>query len=359
MRKLFGSLYLSLLLVLPGLAQQDNLTIRSSDAIDTFISLFDETPLVALGETHEHLQLYDFLTALVQTEGFYTRVNAILIESGNARYQSLLDAYIAGKDVQLRALQKVWLNTTQSPVDPWGNEVYYNFLKTIRDLNQQIAAPHRIRVIAADPPIDWKLVESLEHYNEARGNRNKFYAQVAIDEVLKKGHKALMISGGAHFGYQSPAKTLVNQRIEKVYPNTVTVVLATSGLGAANNMHEEKLRGEPLPSITKLADSWIGQLPGPRRVLRPSPAPADSASTAAPTVVHSSGGPPARKKQDFADYLLYFGPLKTITYGKTDASIYESDDMWKEMNRRSKIRFNSDLLPETRKTGSLRPVRYN
>lgn len=359
MFKLFSSLYLSLLLLPPVLAQQDNLTTRHSDAIDTIVSLFNETPLVALGETHEHLQLYDFLTELVQTEDFYKQVNAILIESGNARYQTLLDAYIAGKEVNLTALQKVWLNTTQSPVDPWGNEVYYNFLKTIRDLNQRIAAPHRIRVIAADPPIDWKVVESLEQYNEARGSRNNYYAQVAMDQVLKKSHKALMISGGAHFGYQSPAKTLVNQRIEKVYPNTVTVVLAASGLGAANDIHEEKLRGEPLPFMTKLADFWIGQLPGPRRVLRPSPAPADSTSIAAPTVVHSSGGPPARKKQDFADYLLYFGPLKTIAYGKTDSSIYESDDMWEEMNRRSRVRFNSDLLPETRKTGSLRPVRYN
>lgn len=67
--------------------------------IQGLIRLFDSTPLVALGETHEHAQLYDFLTDLVQTEGFYTQVNDILIESGSALYQETLDRFISGQAV--------------------------------------------------------------------------------------------------------------------------------------------------------------------------------------------------------------------------------------------------------------------
>lgn len=345
-----------------AIAQTSKTRAVPQEALSGLISLFDQTPLVALGETHEHVQLYDFLTTLVQTEGFYTKVNDILIESGSALYQETLDQYISGEDVSMTELQKIWLNTTQSPVDPWSSEVYFNFLKTIRVLNIRIASEYQIRVIAADPAIQWEEVNSLEEYNTARGSRNTFYAQVAIDEVLKKKRKALMISGGAHFGYHNPRKTLVNQRIEKVYPNSVTVVLAASGLGRANEAHEEKLRDWHRPTLTKLEGTWIGQLPGPSRRMRTAPAPtaASGTSSASATPVASPNpAPPTRKKQDFSDYLLYFGTPNEIEYGQIDASIYESDKFWQEMNRRSKARFNHELLPETRKTGSLRPVSYN
>ena len=52
------------------------------DGITKIIALFKEKPLIAIGETHGHKQLYQFLTKLVQSEGFYKNVNAILIESG-------------------------------------------------------------------------------------------------------------------------------------------------------------------------------------------------------------------------------------------------------------------------------------
>ncbi|MCE7991055.1 MAG: hypothetical protein HEP71_03710 [Roseivirga sp.] len=355
-------LFMFLLPILATAQNEDNDAVPI-EAIEGLTSLFDSTPLVALGETHEHAQLYDFLTELVQTEGFYTRVDDILIESGSALYQETLDRFISGQAVSKEELQKLWLNTTQSPVDPWGNEVYFNFLTTIRELNARIDSMHHIRVIAADPPIQWENVHSQEDYRAARGSRNTFYAQKAMEEVLKKNRKALMISGGAHFGYHNPRNTLVNQRIEKEYPNSVTVVLAASGLGRANKDHEERLADWHRPTLTPLADNWIGELPGPRRMARAASTPAStsSASSTAPNTApqNRTAGPPARKKKEYSDYLLYFGRPDEIAYGDTDASVYISDKFWKEMNRRSKVRFGSELIPETRKTGSLRPVSYN
>ena len=130
----------------------------SQDGISTIIKLFDEKPLVAIGETHGHKQLYTFLTKLIQEKKFYKNVNVIAIESGNALYQDILDKFIYGEDVNINELRKVWMNTTQSPVDPWSVDVYYDFLKTIRNLNKKIPKHQKIRVIAADPPIDWDTV---------------------------------------------------------------------------------------------------------------------------------------------------------------------------------------------------------
>lgn len=268
-----------------AIAQNDGTEPIALEGIPTIIGLFEEKPLVALGETHEHVQLYEFLTELVQTKAFYTEVNDILIESGNALYQDVLDKYISGKKVQMDDLQLVWMNTTQSPVDPWSADVYFNFLKTVRDLNKKISKKHQLRVIAADSRIEWGKVNTQEEYLEARGSRDNFYAQTAINEVLKKNRKALMINGGAHYGNHDPKKRKVNQRIEIKYPNSVTVILATSGIGRGYEDREKALNWKS-GTITKVQGTWIGERPGPRRVMMTVPAstPSGTASASATPV---------------------------------------------------------------------------
>lgn len=327
------------------------------DGITKIIALFKEKPLVAIGETHGHKQFYEFLTKLVKSDGFYKNVNAILIESGNAHYQKTLDKYISGEDVPLSELQKVWMNTTQSPVDAWSVDVYYNFLKTIRELNKRVAKRHQIRVIAADPPIEWINVNTNKEYITARGSRNKFYAKTAIEEVLNKKQKALLINGGAHFGYTNAKK--VNGIIEKTHPNTVTVILATSGLGRANKAMEKRLSSWPKGTITKLKNTWIGKLPGPRRMVMRTPNQNSASTNANPRPPTNSKKPKGTLKEDYADYLLYFGSIGEIEYGDIDAKVYRSNKLWKELNRRAQIRFNNKLTEESRKTGELRPVAYN
>jgi uncharacterized iron-regulated protein len=330
------------------------------EGIPTIIELFNQKPIVAIGETHGHLQLYEFLTQLIQTESLYKNVNDILIESGNALYQDTLDKYISGEDVKFENLQKVWVNTTQSPVDAWSVDVYYNLLKTIRELNSRISKEDRIRVIAADSPIDWINVNTNKGYLDARGDREEFFANTVINEVLSKNRKAILINGGAHFG--NHRTTTVNQRIEKEYPNTVTVVLATSGLWKGNEQKEKQLNWSP-GTISKVEDTWIGLLPGPRRIMMTTQTNSNastavpSTSTSAPTQIPA--GPPSKYiRQDYFDYILYFGTSEELKYGNIDASVYKSDTLWEELNKRSMIRFNHKLIEETRKTGDLRPEAY-
>ena len=200
------------------------------------------------------------------------------------------------------------------------------------------------------------LLFDRDDYLKARGSRDAFYAKLVINEILNKNLKGLLISGGAHFGYTNARKT--NRIIEKTHPNTVTVVLATSGLGRAKKKMEEKLSDWPEGTITKLKDTWIGQLPGPTRRFRPVST-SNNSNSNQPTVISSSKSKP-NLKQDFADYLLYFGSIDNIEYGevKNPTSIYASDVLWKELNRRSLIRFYHKLRRESRKTGHIQPEAY-
>lgn len=330
------------------------------EGIKTIINFYDQKPIVAIGETHGHLQLYQFLSELVQTKEFYTNVNDILIESGNALYQDTLDKYIFGGNVAFDDLQKVWLNTTQSPVDPWSNDVYYKFLTTVRELNSRLPDKHKIRIVAADPPILWTDVKSNEDYLSARGDRNEYYAQRAITEVLSKNRTALLINGGAHFGNHN--SRTVNQRIEARYPNTVTVILARSGLWEGNEDKEKELNWAT-GTLVKVKNTWIGLLPGPRRVAMVAPSTnnaSDSSSISTQVPSQPVLGPPSKyKRQDYFDYLLYLGTAADLAYGSIDPSIYASETLWIELNRRSMIRFNHKLTESSRETGILRPEAYN
>ena len=64
--------------------------------------------LVLLGESHRSPAFHRFLRELVETPEFPRRVNDIVVEFGNARYQPILDRYIAGGSVRQDSLQLVW-----------------------------------------------------------------------------------------------------------------------------------------------------------------------------------------------------------------------------------------------------------
>jgi len=57
---------------------------------------------------HECRQQYDVLRQLVAAPGFAERVNDIVVEFGNARYQNVVDRYIAGENVPLEQVQRAW-----------------------------------------------------------------------------------------------------------------------------------------------------------------------------------------------------------------------------------------------------------
>ena len=85
----------------------------------------------------------------------------IVVEFGNARYQAIIDRFVAGEDVPHPELQKVWQNTTQAhPV--WDSPIYEEFFRAVRAVNATLPTERRLRVLLGDVPIDWDRVTSLE-----------------------------------------------------------------------------------------------------------------------------------------------------------------------------------------------------
>jgi hypothetical protein len=87
------------------------------DPVDGIVKLFETYRIVMLGEIHACRQQYDLLDRLVAAPGFDERVNDIVVEFGNARYQNIVDRYIAGENVPLDQVQRAW----RDPVGAFGN----------------------------------------------------------------------------------------------------------------------------------------------------------------------------------------------------------------------------------------------
>lgn len=189
--------------------------------VKTLIDTFDQVDVVALGEAHERKMDSDLRVALVRHPDFAKRVRTVVIECGSTTEQPTLDRYIRGENVPRTQLERVWKTTTQAANGFCDSPVYSDFLAAVRDVNSRLSADARIRVVGGDPgPGD---------------KRSREIAAVGVleEQALRKGGKALLVYGAAHFYLTGPADYLASmgediglaRRLEARYPGrTVTVI---------------------------------------------------------------------------------------------------------------------------------------
>lgn len=201
-------------------------SLEARPAISSVLNAFAKYQVVGIDAGHDQKDIDDFILDLVREPSFSTRVNDIAVECGNSLYQPVLDRYVAGEQVSLNEVQKVWRNTTQLSC---GESAFYEQLfPLVRAINQALPSGKRIRVLAADPPVDWSLIHDQKDFSSFT-DRDSSIASVMEREVLSKHRKALMLFGIFHLMHGSgPDKGNAVTLYEKRYPRSTFVV---SGLG--------------------------------------------------------------------------------------------------------------------------------
>jgi hypothetical protein len=168
------------------------------DPVEIILDAVRSRPLVALSEgQHWNEQGHRFRLALIRDPRFAASFNDIVVEFGNARYQSVMDRFVAGEDVPDDALRLVWENTTQ-PNEVWDIPIYEEFFRSVRALNASLPPPRRLRVVLADPPIDWDVVKDKDDILQWMGKRDSFAAETIRTQVLDRHRRALLIFGDGH-----------------------------------------------------------------------------------------------------------------------------------------------------------------
>ena len=185
---------LVLLFVFPsaGFAQ----VAKPADPVDGIIDAFKTHDVVALGEgDHGNEQGATFRAKLYRDPRFQAVVNDIVVESGNGRYQAMMDRYIAGETVPEKELRMAWLETTQ-PTDVWDRDIYADMFRTIREINQKLPKAKQLRVLLGDTP--------YTTYDPANPvaptpRTDRFPAELIEREVIAKKRKALIVYGDMHY----------------------------------------------------------------------------------------------------------------------------------------------------------------
>lgn len=169
------------------------------EPIPSILHAFEQYSVVALGEgNHGNEQGHAFRLALVRDPRFVAAVNDIVVEFGNARYQSLMDHFLEGGEVPDTELQKVWQNTTQfHPV--WDPPIYEEFFRAVRDVNRSRPPGNRLRILLGDAPVDWDHITTLEDYRRQPQRSDVAVAALIQRESIDRNRRALVIYGDMHF----------------------------------------------------------------------------------------------------------------------------------------------------------------
>lgn len=297
-------------------------TPHAQDPVHGIVKLFDTYRIVMLGEMHECRQQWDLLRRLVAAPGFAGRVNDIVMEFGNARFQDVVDRYIGGEDVPLARVERAW----QDPVGALGpvSPVYGEFYATVRAVNQKLPKERRLRLLMGDPPIDWDQVRSLEDIAAFLPFRDEFYAGVVRQEVVAKKRKALLIMGGGHFRRNAGRPGFVENELLMALVKPYAIMTGSNMVGGFDDV-DPRFNELQSPSLIEVKGTWLAGLstPNPR------------------------GGTASTWEQMFDAY-LYLGPRDTITVSKNPRSRLDGTPYGREVERRLTIMFGKapDFLPK-------------
>jgi hypothetical protein len=318
---------------------------KPRDAETTILAAFDKYEVVGMSAAHGNKDLDDFILHLIRNPAFPSRVNDIVVECGNSLYQPTLDRYIAGDDVPLAEVQQVWRNTTQPMCGVSG--FYEELFPLVRRINQTLTPERKLRMLGADPPIDWSKVKSPQDFGRGQFlmGRDVSIASVMEKEVLSKHRKALMLFGSAHlFHVGSTAVGLY----EKNYPRVTLVIADHTGFGnwtplaKYNNEFEERMEPWPVPSLVQnMKGTWLADLldmtystgnvffgVADGGKLPAGPVKSKGTFSEIPAEAKS-------KFSDMADAYLYLGPRDLLLNEPTPAVIFSDKDYMAELQRRA------------------------
>ena len=309
-----------------------------SNAADGVFAAFRSHALVGLAEAHGWAQQLDFYAALLRDPRFAREVGNVVLETGSATQQDVIDRYVNGEYVPYQTLRKVWSDTVG-----WRPAVTHigsmNVYATIRAVNMSLPAGRRIKVWLGEPPIDWSTIKTQTDLDPYEAQRDTHPAGLIAREILAKNKKALVIYGADHLRLGAYAdKDNLRALIERSHPSVWFIVAPYGGYmtEACTTRFEKHIKGWPTPALVgPIRGSTLEEdiyQPGCGLYPRPIPATEDQYNALMRDYYLQMG-----------DALLYLGPRNRQVFSLQDPDIYLDLDYRAELERRGRIRGGDTL----------------
>ena len=289
------------------------------------LDAFATHQIVALGQVHDLRQEDEFILDLLHHPRFAETVDSIVVEFGNARYQSRVDRYIAGRHVARRALQHAWRDTVGTA--PGDHDGAARFYLAVRRLNRTLPRSDRIRVRLGDPALDWSKVRRAGQVFRAGGRRDAVFASAAEREA-QAGRRVLLLSGFGHFLRSGPGGRETGnalERLERGAPGRVWTVLPYGGVPSARTTSSAASSPRSPVAMQPLTGE-LGDLPANRFLPRP--------------LIPG----PGLALRDLADALISFGPCAQLRFAKLSRAPFRDRAYLRELDRRNRILFGRPFV---------------
>jgi len=312
----------------PAIAAPTPADATASALLDAFAT----HQIVALGQVHDLRHEDEFILDLLHHPRFAATVDSIVVEFGNARYQGLVDRYVAGADVPPDSLRQVWRNTTVANEIPVDEE----FFRTVREVNAALPPARRVRVLLGDPPIDWAEVRDRAGHYRWFTMRDSYPAALIQLEVLARGRRALLVYGQFHFQRLNVMSNLDMQDwrsqtivslLERAGPTRVFTVWNVDDALASV---QPDVASWPAPSLAVLRGTTIGAADA--TVFVPAPARVTFRGDQRVEVPRDQWRP--LRAEDQLDAMLYLGPRSAMKQVPPSAAICSDPRYIEERLRR-------------------------
>ena len=204
-------------------------------------------------------------------------LNALLVTIGsNLRLQEVLflcaypsDKYIAGEAVSYEEVKKAWTTTVAAGGPHEVSVMYGQFYEAVREVNQTLHDDKKIKVWLGDPPADPN--SSMDYSYLTSPDRDAFFAETVLREILDRDKKALLIIGAGHFmsgGMSATVSELENSEpgqynvkafIDAYYPDKLFIIQNHWRLPklACNEVLEARLKQWTPPHLTSLQNTLL------------------------------------------------------------------------------------------------------
>jgi hypothetical protein len=264
----------------------------------------------------------EFLRHLLTNPDFTQNIDDVVMECGNARYQAVLDRYVAGGRVSEQHLRVVWRKTTQifgCEADP----TWRTLINLVRDGNRKARA-HSLRILAADPPIDWNTIHTSSQFEAFLARRDQTAASVIETQVLAKRQRALIVMGGGHLTKQPPAsaEATLTTLLERRSPGSTYVIYAIGDASRFDGQFRQALAAWPAPVVAPLAGTDVGRESG--YAITSS----DTMHRVGSRWVPVSNAYPGDRLEQLVDAIFYLGPadlLKAVPLREPTDEPYASE----------------------------------
>jgi hypothetical protein len=256
------------------------------EPIDAIVNAAESHDLVAI-TVHGHEETHAVLLGLLREPRFTRAIDDIVVEFGSARFQDVMDRFVTGADIPYAELQQVWQQTTQ-PHHVNDVPIFEEFFRVVRARNAA-SNGHTLRVVLAEPPIDWSLIEDFGDLLPWLQRRFPYEAEVVEREVLERDRKALLLSGSGHYIEGTPLLGAIER-----HGATLFKVWTTNEENLADV--QPNARSWPTPSLTYVEGTVLG-------------------ATNILGFYMPMGVPPGPFQEQF-DAILYLGPPERLTPSK-------------------------------------------